>query len=100
MASISLQQLKVVEDLLKQIRESIRHLEVWNDHLTDVNDLLSSPDGMKTESFMVFTKTVCGLRTDSSPQPKVWQVALCGNKRTTCNPMTMGAICPVEDSPE
>ena len=48
MALISLQQLKVVEDLLKQIRESIRHLEVWNEHLTDVNDLLSSPDGMKT----------------------------------------------------
>ena len=45
---MSLQQLRVVEDLLKQIRESIHNLEVWNMHLTDVNDLLSSPDGMKT----------------------------------------------------
>jgi uncharacterized protein with HEPN domain len=48
MASMSLQQLRVVEDLLKQIRESIHNLELWNASISDVNDLLTSPDGMKT----------------------------------------------------
>lgn len=48
MESMSLQQLKIVEDILKQISESIHNLELWNAPLTDVNDLLSSPDGMKT----------------------------------------------------
>ena len=45
---MSLQQLRVVEDLLKQIRESIHNLELWNASISDVNDLLTSPDGMKT----------------------------------------------------
>lgn len=48
MASISLQQLKVVEDTLLQIRESIHNLELWNEPYTDVNEMLSSPDGVKT----------------------------------------------------
>lgn len=48
MVSISLQQLKVVEDTLLQIRESIRNLELWNEPYTDVNEMLSSPDGVKT----------------------------------------------------
>ena len=48
MESMSLQQLRIVEDLLKQIRESIHNLELWNAPLSDVNDLLTSPDGMKT----------------------------------------------------
>ena len=48
MVSISLQQLKVVEDTLLQIRESIRNLELWNKPFTDVNEMLSSPDGVKT----------------------------------------------------
>ena len=48
MASISLQQLRIVEDTLKQIRESIHNLELWNASISDVNDLLTSPDGMKT----------------------------------------------------
>lgn len=48
MVSISLQQLKVVEDTLLQIRESIRNLELWNKPYTDVNEMLSSPDGVKT----------------------------------------------------
>ena len=48
MALMSLQQLRIVEDLLKQIRESIHNLELWNAPLTDVNDLLTSADGMKT----------------------------------------------------
>jgi uncharacterized protein with HEPN domain len=48
MESMSFQQLRIVEDLLKQIRDSIHNLELWNASLTDVNDLLTSPDGMKT----------------------------------------------------
>ena len=31
MASISLQQLKIVEDQLLQIKEAIHNLELWND---------------------------------------------------------------------
>ena len=45
---MSLQQLRVVEDMLKQIRESIHNLELWNEPYSDVNDMLSSPDGVKT----------------------------------------------------
>lgn len=48
MASISLQQLRVIEDTLKQIRDSISNLEEWNKSYHDVSELLSSPDGMKT----------------------------------------------------
>ena len=48
MALISLQQLRIVEDQLLQIRESIHNLEVWNGSLNSIDDLLASPDGMKT----------------------------------------------------
>ena len=48
MESISLQQLKIVEDMLTQIRESITNLENWNSSFSDANELLSSPDGVKT----------------------------------------------------
>ena len=48
MASISLLQLRVVEDQLRQIQEAIHNLELWNESLTDVNELLTSPAGMKT----------------------------------------------------
>ena len=48
MASISLRQLKVIEDQLRQIQEAIHNLELWNESLTDVNELLTSPGGMKT----------------------------------------------------
>jgi uncharacterized protein with HEPN domain len=48
MALISLQQLRIVEDQLLQIRESIHNLEVWNGTLNSIDDLLASPDGMKT----------------------------------------------------
>ena len=48
MASISLQQLKIVEDQLLQIREAIRNLELWNANLKDANDLMISPGGTKT----------------------------------------------------
>lgn len=46
--SISFQQLRVVEDILRQIQEAIRNLELWNGVITDVNVLLTSPGGMKT----------------------------------------------------
>ena len=48
MASTSLQQLRVVEDMLKQIRESIHNLGLWNAPYSDVNEMLISPDGVKT----------------------------------------------------
>ena len=48
MALMSFQQLRIVEDLLMQIRESIHNLELWNDSITDVEELLTSPEGMKT----------------------------------------------------
>ena len=46
--SISFQQLRVVEDILRQIQEAIRNLELWNKEIADVNVLLTSPGGMKT----------------------------------------------------
>lgn len=45
---MSLQQLRIVEDMLKQIRDSIHNLELWNESYVDVNEMLSSPDGVKT----------------------------------------------------
>lgn len=48
MASISLQQLRIVEDMLNQISDSIHKLELWNEPYSDVNEMLSSPDGVKT----------------------------------------------------
>ena len=48
MASISLQQLKIVEDQLHQIREAIANLDLWNESLTSADDFLTSPGGMKT----------------------------------------------------
>lgn len=46
--SISFQQLRVVEDILRQIQEAIRNLELWNKEIAHVNVLLTSPEGMKT----------------------------------------------------
>ena len=43
MASISLQQLKIVEDQLHQIREAIANLDSWNESLTSADDFLTSP---------------------------------------------------------
>ena len=48
MASISIQQLRVVEDTLRQIRESIHNLELWNAPYDDLKQMLVSPDGVKT----------------------------------------------------
>ena len=47
MESISLQQLRIVEETLRQIRESIHNLEVWNESLVDVQDFYTTP-GVKT----------------------------------------------------
>lgn len=48
MESISLQQLRIIEDTLKQIREAIHNLEAWNESLTDVKDFHTTPEGIKT----------------------------------------------------
>lgn len=48
MESISLQNLRIVEDQLHQILDAIQKLELWNADITDVNELVSSPEGMKT----------------------------------------------------
>ena len=48
MASISLQQLRIVEEQLKQIDEAINNLELWNGSLKSVDYLLLSPEGVKT----------------------------------------------------
>ena len=34
--------------MLKQIRESIHNLEEWNSSFSDANELLTSPEGVKT----------------------------------------------------
>ena len=34
--------------MLRQIRDSIRNLELWNEPYNDVNEMLKSPDGVKT----------------------------------------------------
>ena len=34
--------------MLQQIRESIHNLELWNEPYTDLNEMLASPDGVKT----------------------------------------------------
>lgn len=46
--SISLHQLQIVEDQLKQIREAICSLQDWNKSLSTADDFLVSPEGMKT----------------------------------------------------
>ena len=48
MESISLQQLRIIEETLRQIRDSIHNLEVWNESLVDVKDFHTTPEGVKT----------------------------------------------------
>lgn len=48
MESISFQQLRIVEDTLVQIKESIRNLEEWNASFSEAKDFYMSPDGVKT----------------------------------------------------
>ena len=48
MESVSYKQLEIVKDLLSQIQRAILDLQTWNKHITNADDWLSSPDGMKT----------------------------------------------------
>ena len=48
MESISIQQLKIVEDALSLILDSIHNLEAWNESLTCVHDFHNTPEGVKT----------------------------------------------------
>ena len=48
MESISIQQLRIVEDALSQILDSIHNLEAWNESLTCVHDFHNTPEGFKT----------------------------------------------------
>ena len=48
MESISLQQLRIVEDTLSQIIESIGNLEEWNASFTEARDFHLTPEGVKT----------------------------------------------------
>jgi uncharacterized protein with HEPN domain len=48
MASISLQQLNIVEDILNQISDSIHNLEMWNEFISDARDFHLTPEGVKT----------------------------------------------------
>ncbi len=48
MASISLQQLNIVEDILNQISDSIHNLEAWNESISDARDFHLTAEGVKT----------------------------------------------------
>lgn len=48
MESLSSKQLAIVDDLLGQIRQAILDLQQWNENITNADEWLSSPDGMKT----------------------------------------------------
>ena len=48
MESISLQQLRIVEDTLLQIIESIGNLEEWNASFSEARDFHLTPEGVKT----------------------------------------------------
>lgn len=50
MVSISSEQREVILDLLQNILNAITQLQEWNNDLKSVNDLLVSPEGMKTLS--------------------------------------------------
>lgn len=48
MVSKSFPQREIVRDILEQILGAIDNLQTWNASLSDVDELLSSPEGMKT----------------------------------------------------
>jgi len=48
MESASFRQLELVKDLLQQIQRAILDLQKWNENIANVDDWLSSPEGMKT----------------------------------------------------
>lgn len=50
MVSISSEQREVVLDLLQNIQNAIIQLQEWNKDVKSINDLLVSPEGMKTLS--------------------------------------------------
>ncbi len=50
MESISLEHSEVLLDLLGNIQKAIFQLKEWNKELQSINDLLVSPEGMKTLS--------------------------------------------------
>lgn len=50
MVSISLEQREVALDLLQNIQNAIIQLQEWNKDVKSINDLLVSPEGMKTLS--------------------------------------------------
>lgn len=50
MVSISSEQREVILDLLQNILNAITQLQEWNNDLKSINDLLVSPEGMKTLS--------------------------------------------------
>lgn len=50
MVSISSEQREVVLDLLQNIHNAIIQLQEWNKDVKSINDLLASPEGMKTLS--------------------------------------------------
>ena len=47
MESISLDKREVVLDILHQIKESIENLMIWNQDISDMSQLLMSPDGVQ-----------------------------------------------------
>ena len=48
MESVSYNQLKIVIDLLQQIKQAITDLQKWNEGISAAEDWLNSSDGMKT----------------------------------------------------
>lgn len=48
MEYLSYKQLEIVEDLLQQIKSAILDIQQWNEKISQADDWLLSPDGMKT----------------------------------------------------
>ncbi len=48
MEYLSYNQLKIIEDLLEQIKDAILDVRKWNEKVSSADDWHSSPDGMKT----------------------------------------------------
>ena len=48
MESLSFRQLEIVEDQLQQIKNAILNLKQWNEGISNLDDWLSSAEGMKT----------------------------------------------------
>jgi len=48
MESVSYKQIEIIKDLLLQIKRAIHDLQTWNEKITNADDWLTSPEGMKT----------------------------------------------------